>query len=172
VLADVDAVVIATRGVTPALGADALVAAHPWVVDLSAPPMVTPDAAAALGERHIALDAVADDAPARGILAPRAEARLRRELGDEVDAFATWLGERRGADALAVLHHEADRVRRHHLDRLRDRADLDERQLAAVEAASAAMVAELLHGPTLAIRRSGTDAAVVRRMFGIEAGRP
>ena len=45
---------------------------------------------------------------------------------------------------------------------------LDEAQLAAVEAASAAMLGELLHRPTVEIRRGGADAATVRRLFGID----
>jgi glutamyl-tRNA reductase len=167
--AGADALVLAVRGSAPAITDDALPAMLPWVVDFAAPPSVTADAAARLGERLLALDTLAADADGRAVLAPETEARLRRELAEEVAAFAAWLDERRGADALAVLHREADRVRRRHLDRLRDRADLDERQLAAVEATSAAMVGELLHGPSVAIRRSGTDAAVVRRLFGIEA---
>jgi hypothetical protein len=41
-------------------------------------------------------------------------------------------------------------------------------QLAAVEAASAAIVGEILHGPSLELRRGGADAEIVRRLFGLE----
>jgi len=30
------------------------------------------------------------------------------------------------------------------------------------------MLGELLHGPTIAIRQGGADAATVRRLFGLE----
>jgi glutamyl-tRNA reductase len=139
------------------------------ILDLSAPPAVADDAAAMLGDRLLSLDRLGDIAGSAPILAPDAEARLRHQLDDEVVDFVTWLAARRGADALAVLHREADAVRRRHLDRLRRRARLDEGQLAAVDAASAAMLGDLLHGPTIELRRGGADAATVRRLFGIDS---
>src|SRR5690606_28650933 len=98
---------------------------------------------------------------------PAVEQRLRSELDREVERYAAWLEARRGGDAISVLHREADAVRRRHLDRLRSRAELDEQQLAAVEAASAAMLGELLHGPSVELRRGGTVAAAIRRLFGL-----
>jgi glutamyl-tRNA reductase len=151
-----------------------LTAAHlggptpPWTVDLSTPAAVGGDAAALLGERLMGLDQLGEIAGSDPILAPRVEARLRRELDEEVERFVTWLDMRASGDALAVLHGEADAVRRRHLDRLRRRAHLAPDQLAAVEAASAAMLGELLHGPSIELRRGGADAATVRRLFGLE----
>jgi hypothetical protein len=37
-----------------------------------------------------------------------------------------------------------------------------------VEATTAALVGELIHGPTVALRAGGTTAAQVRRIFGVE----
>jgi glutamyl-tRNA reductase len=90
-------------------------------------------------------------------------------MDDEVERFVAWLETRRSADALAILHGEADAVRRRHLDRLRRQGGLGPGQLAAVEAASAAMMGELLHGPSVELRRGGADADTVRRIFGLEA---
>jgi glutamyl-tRNA reductase len=140
----------------------------PWVVDLSAPSAVDSSAADRLGDRLLTLDELGAAHAGSPVLSPATEARLRRRLDDEVDAFVGWVRTRSGADALALLHREADGVRRRHLDRLRRRAVLDDAQLAEVEAASAAMLGELLHGPTIELRHGGADAATVRRLFRIE----
>jgi glutamyl-tRNA reductase len=163
------ALAIAVRGRTPLLTAEHLgPQPGPWVVDMSTPPAVAGDAAALLGDRLLGLDHLDATHGGAPVLAPGVEARLRRRLDEEVDGFVAWIEARRGRDALSVLHREADAVRRRHLERLRRRADLDDRQMAAIDAASSAMVGELLHGPTLEIRRGGADAATVRRLFGLE----
>ncbi len=162
------ALVVRTRA--PILTAEMLPAdAVPWVMDLSAPPAVDATLAERLGDRLLSLDRLGERRASASVLAPAVDARLRRRLDDEVAAFIAWLDARRGADALAVLHHGAEDVRRRHLDRLRRRGSLDDAQLAAVEAASAAMVGELLHGPTLELRHGGADAETVRRLFRIDA---
>lgn len=143
-------------------------AGAPWILDLSAPAAVSTDVADALGERLLTLDRIGERAGASPVLEPATERRLRAELEREVEAFATWLEHRRGADALAQLHGGAEAVRSRHLERLRRRAGLNEDQLAAVEAATAAMLGELLHGPSVELRRGGADAETVRRLFGLE----
>lgn len=167
-VAGVGAIAIAARPRRPVLTADVLGAARPWTLDMSTPAAVDAAAAALLGERLMTLDHLVPGGAGRPALAPATARRLRGDLEAEVDAFTAWLDARRGRDALAVLHGEADALRRRHLARLRSRARLDDRQLAAVEAASAAMLGELLHGPSLELRRGGADAATVRRIFGIE----
>lgn len=167
-VARADALAIAVRPRQPVLTAPMLGHARPWTLDLSAPSAVAPDAAKVLDDRLVSLDDLATARGQRPAIGRAAERRLRHELEREVDAFVAWLGTRRGSEALSVLHEGADAVRRRHLQRLRSRAELDERQMAAVEAASAAMLGELLHGPSLELRRGGTDAATVRRLFGIE----
>ena len=168
-VASVAAVALAVRGREPVVTSAALGDARPWAVDLSAPAAVAPEAAELLADRLMTLDRLGDPATGRRVLAPDVERRLRVELDREVERFVAWLAARRGGDALAVLHGEADAVRRRHLARLRRRAGLDDAQLAAVEAASAAMLGELLHGPSLELRRGGDDAATVRRLFGLDA---
>lgn len=141
----------------------------PWTVDLSTPAAVADDAAERLGELLLTLDELGRVAGTTPVLAPRVERRLRAELADEVEGFVDWLVMRRSRDALATLHAEADAVRRRHLDGLRRRGRLTSEQLVAIEAASAAMMGELLHRPTVALRRGGADADTVRRLFGLES---
>lgn len=162
-----DAISLAVRTREPILDGALLGSARPWVLDLSAPPAVSADAREVLGSRLMTLDEIGLRADARPVLEPAIERRLRADLDREVERFVVWLEGRRGGDAISVLHHEADAVRRRHLDRLRARTRLDAAQLAAVEAAWAAMLGELLHGPMVELRRGGTDAATVRRLFGL-----
>lgn len=164
---DAEAITIAVRTREPVLPAAALPARPPWVLDLSAPPAVAVDAREQLGDRLMTLDELGFRGGMRQVLEPSVEGRLRRELDREVERYVAWLEARRGGDAISVLHREADAVRRRHLDRLRSRAGLDEQQLAAVEAASTAMLSELLHGPSVELRRGGADAATIRRLFGL-----
>ncbi len=162
-----DAITLAVRTREPILDAALLAAARPWVLDLSAPPAAAADARDCLGDRMMTLDDLGLRAGARQVLEPSVEGRLRSDLEREVERYVAWLEARRGGDAIAVLHREADAVRRRHLVRLQSRAGLDEQQLAAVDAASAAMLSELLHGPSVELRRGGTDAATIRRLFGL-----
>lgn len=164
-----DAVVLATRTREPMLTAEHLPGGvSPWTVDLCVPAGVDAAAASVMGKRLLTIDDLGRDEPASGALDAATEARLRARLDDEVQRFCTWLAGRRGADAVALLHDEAHAVRRRHLERLARRSGLTGEQLTAVEAASAAMLAELLHGPSVELRRGGTDADVVRRLFGLE----
>ena len=169
-VANSPAMVLAVRSREPILSALQLPAgAPPWTIDLSTPAAVSADAAALLGHRLLTLDRLGEIAGAAPVLAPGVKRRLRAEMDDEVEHFVAWLETRRSAGALAILHGEADAVRRRHLDRLRRRGGLGPEQLAAVEAASAAMMGELLHGPSVELRRGGADADTVRRIFGLDA---
>ena len=169
VVARADAIVLAVKGREPLLAERALGDARPWTLDLSAPSTIEPAAAAKLGDRLLTLDELGARLDRRPVLSERAEQRLRAELREEVDAFCRWLDARRGGEALAVLHREADALRHRHIEQLRARARLDDAQTAAVEAATAAMLRELLHGPSMRLRHGGADGATVRRLFGIEA---
>ena len=165
----VDGLALAVRTREPMLGDAMLGDARPWVLDLSAPSAVATDARETLADRLMTLDRLGRSAARESVLEPAVERQLRTELEREVERYIAWLDSRRGGDAIAVLRREADAVRRRHLDRLRARAGLDDRQLAAVEAASAAMLSELLHGPSVELRRGGADAATIRRLFGLGA---
>jgi glutamyl-tRNA reductase len=162
------AVVLAVRRARPLLVAAALGRARPWTLDLSTPPMVDRVAAERLGERLLDVDRLGSLAGRSPAIPAAAERRLRRELEDEVARFATWLATRDTVDALALLHGRASDIRRRHLARVARRAALSAEQLAAVEAATAAIVGELLHAPSIELRRGGADAAAVARLFGVE----
>ena len=169
-VANAGAMVLAVRSREPLLTSAHLAAdARPWTLDLSTPAAVSPEAERLLGDRLLTLDRLGSIAGSAPVLDPEIERRLRGEIGAEVERFVAWLESRRSGDALAILHGEADAVRRRHLERLQRRAGLEPEQLAAVEAASAAMVGELLHGPSVELRRGGADADAVRRLFGLDA---
>lgn len=166
---DADGIVVAVRARAPVLTSEALAGRRlPWVLDLSSPSALDDSAAARLGERLLTADALGAIAGATPALDARAERRLRTALAGEVDDFVAWVESRRGASALEVLHAEADAIRRRHLGRLQRRAGFDAEQLAAVDAASIAMLDELLQRPTLELKRGGGDAQLVRRLFGLQ----
>lgn len=166
-IADADGLALAVRTRMPLVTPELLEESRPWVLDLSAPSAVDAGAAKRLADRLMTLDTLGTLAGSAPVLAPAVERRLRADLEREVDGFVAWLDTRHGAAALEVLHGGADAVRRRHLDRLRRRTSLDARQLEAVEAAVTAMVGELLHGPSVELRRGGADADTVRRLFGL-----
>lgn len=143
-------------------------AVSPLVVDLSAPPAVSAEAAERLGDRLLDLDRL-DLASSSPPLTPSAERRLRAAAVDERDRFLAWLEARAAGDGVTLLRAHAAEIRGRHLERLRRSNRLDDEQMAAVEAASAAMLGELLHGPTVQLRRDPGAAAAVRRVFGLDA---
>jgi len=167
-IADADAMTLAVRTRMPVVTSELIGGARPWVLDLSAPSAVDSAAAEQLDGRLMTLDALGTLGGSTPVLAPAVERRLRADLGREVDGFVAWLDARRGVGALEVLHGGAEAVRRRHLARLRRRTSLDADQLEAVEAAATAMVGELLHGPSVELRRGGADADTVRRLFGLD----
>ena len=168
-LSGVDAVVVAARSREPLVRGRDLGDARPWTVDLSTPSAIDAEGISALGDRLLDIDRVGRMADGAPVLAPRMERRLRAEVDEEVHGFVLWLDERRAADAVSLLHRDAAEIRRRHLARLRQRASLNAEQLTAVEAATNAMIGELLHGPTVQLRRGVADAAVIRRLFGVDA---
>jgi glutamyl-tRNA reductase len=164
------AIVLAVRSREPILTKDHVAQGDaPWVLDLSTPAAVSSHAAALLGARLLGLDRLAEVVGSAPVLEPEIERRLRAEMDAEADRFVAWLDTRRSADALAILHGEAEAVRSRHIERLRRHGALEPSQLAAVEAASVAIVGELLHGPSMELRRGGADADTVRRLFRLDA---
>ena len=162
-----DVVAIAVRGGTTRLDSRHLDGRHLLVVDLSSPSVVMPDLAEQLGERLLDLDRLGVGGEARRLSAT-VERRLRKEAGAEASGFAAWLEVHASGDAIAMLRAHGEGVRRRHLERLRLKGSLDDEQVAAVEAMTAAMLGELLHGPTLRLRHDPDAAARVREVFGIE----
>ena len=163
------ALALAVRAREPLLEEDHLKGdLGPWTLDLSVPSAVSPAAAARLGERLMSVDRLASVGGSSPVFPPATERRLHRELRAEVDGFVGWLEARHTTDAVTLMRAEAETVRHRHLEQLRRRAKLDPEQLAAVDAATSAMIAELLHRPTVAVRHGGADAPTVRRLFGVD----
>ena len=163
-----DVVAIAVRGEVAQLDASHLDERRlPLVVDLSSPSIVSHEAALRLGDRLLDLDRLGISVEA-GRLSADAERRLRGEARAEAQEFAGWLELRANGSAIAMLRAHAEAVRRRHLQRLRLRNSLDPEQAAAVEAMTSAILGELLHVPTLRLRRDPAAAARVLELFGLE----
>lgn len=165
-LAGIAAIAIATRSATPFLDAAALGEARPWVADLSTPGAVTADARSMLNGRHLGIDELGT-LEATPALLPKVERRLRRELADEVEGYVAWLDSRSSEAGIGILRRHAEAVRQRHVARLRRSGSLDEAQLAAVEATTAGIVAELLHVPTVRLRGDPDAERHVRELFGV-----
>jgi glutamyl-tRNA reductase len=155
------AVAVATRTADPLLHRDP----GGLVIDLCAPAAVAESLRPSLGDRLLDLDSLG--AGAHPTFSAGVERRLRQELLDERDAYLAWLSERRSADGIAQLQRHAGSLVERHLDRLRSRTDLRDDQLAEVQRMTRAVVAELLHAPTLHLRNADDAAAEVRRLFGL-----
>lgn len=162
------ALAIATRSATPFLDATTLGGARPWVVDLSTPGAVAADARSLLNGRHLGIDQLGtlEAAPA---LLPKVERRLRRELAGEVQDYVTWLDSRSSDAGIGILRRHAEAVRQRHVARLRRSGSLTEAQLAAVEAMTTGILAELLHVPTVQLRGDPEAERRVRELFGMPA---
>ncbi|MEO8509708.1 MAG: NAD(P)-dependent oxidoreductase [Chloroflexota bacterium] len=165
-LAGTTALAIATRSATPFLDAATLGDARPHVVDLSTPGAVAADARSLLNGRHLAIDALGTLQAAPALL-PKVERRLRRELAGEVEAYVAWLESRSSEAGIGILRRHAEAVRQRHVARLRRSGSLDAAQLAAVDATTAGIVAELLHGPTVRLRGDPEAERHVRELFGV-----
>jgi glutamyl-tRNA reductase len=163
---DYDGVAIAVRNGTASLETWHLATDSVVVVDLSSPPTVAPQAAEILGDRLLDLDRLgAADQTSR--LSPSTERRLRHEARAEAGSFAAWLATRASGDVIALLHAHAEEIRRRHVGRLRGRGRLTAAQADAVNAMTAALVGDLIHGPTVRLRREPDAAHLVREIFGI-----
>lgn len=168
-LGEFDLVALAARSPQPILDRRQLEAAprRPLVVDLSAPPMVTSEAADWLGAGLLDLDRLGgSDRPALDDAALR---RLRTLARRERDAYLGWMQTRANGDALELLARHATEVRQRHVERLRRAGRFDAAQLAAVDGAAAAMLGEILHDPIVRARHDPSAAAAIRRLFGSDA---
>jgi glutamyl-tRNA reductase len=161
-----DVIALATRTAGPMISDDP--APSTLVVDLCAPPGVEAGLRERLGDRLLDLDRLGGNPPHSASLSPSAERRLRRELAEERDRFVAWVRARGSGAGIGLLRDHAEEMRRRHVERLRNRADLAPEQLAAVEAMSSALVAELLHVPTVQLQHEPQAAEQIRRLFGID----
>lgn len=162
-----DVVAIAVRSGTTRLEQRHLGAPRVLVVDLSSPGAVTTEAASRLGERLLDLDRLGA-AGHRRRLSDEVERQLRGEALAEAQEFAAWLMVRASGDGIAMLRAHGEEIRRRHIERMRRKNNLDDAQAAAVEAMTVAMFGELLHQPTVRLRRDPDAASRVRDVFGLE----
>jgi glutamyl-tRNA reductase len=144
------------------------------VVDVAVPRDVDPAVADLPGVTLLDLDDLRDWA-ARGIAERAAEAaRVRLIVAEEVVNHGEVVVARQAAPLVAQLRDRAEAVRTSELARYRGRLDeLDEREQEAVDALTSAIVAKLLHDPTVSLKRdAGTprgerNAAAVRDLFDL-----
>ncbi len=111
-----------------------------------------------------------------GIEARQQEAEeVRRIVGEEVERFGQEVKARQAAPLVAELHERAETIRRSEIERYASwLSGLTPEQREAVEALSKAVVAKLLHSPSMQLKHSaGTPqgeriAAALRDLFDIE----
>ena len=144
------------------------------IVDIGVPRNVDPLVGELAGVTLADLDDLRDWAD-RGLSHRAAEAeRVRVIVSEEVEHFLVESTARQAAPLVASMHSAADRVRSAELDRFAGRfAELDEGQRDAVEALTKAIVAKLLHEPSVRLKaQAGTpqgerNAAAVRDLFDL-----
>jgi glutamyl-tRNA reductase len=177
-LADADVLLTSTGAGTVIVEADMVERAKAGrsllVVDVAVPRDVDPAVADLPGVTLFDLDDLRDWA-ARGIAERAAEAaRVRLIVAEEVVNYGEVVLGRQAAPLVAQLHERAETVRAGELARYRGRLDaLDDREREAVDALTRAIVAKLLHEPTVSLKQdAGTargerNAAAVRDLFDL-----
>jgi glutamyl-tRNA reductase len=181
VLPDADVVITATGAAGTVITADAVARAvagrtdRPlFLLDLAVPRDVDPKAGEFPGVTLANIDHLKDVVPAADEAEVRAAARIVEE---EVARFVSWRRSARMAPVIEELYGRAERVRRAEIERVRSRlAGLSEEERQAVDAATRAIVAKLLHDPvvrTKAAKEPGDQSArLLARLFGLEEPPP
>jgi glutamyl-tRNA reductase len=144
------------------------------VVDIGVPRNVDPAVGELPGVSLADLDDLRDWAD-RGLAHRAAEAeRVRVIVAEEAERFLVESTARQAAPLVALMHGAADRVRRGEVERFAGRfADLEAGQLEAVESLTKAIVAKLLHEPSVRLKaQAGTpqgerNAAAMRDLFDL-----
>jgi glutamyl-tRNA reductase len=123
------------------------------VVDVAVPRDVDPSAADLPGVTLLDMDDLRAFAEAGQAERRREMATVREMVGEELERYTAVSSAREVAPLVAALREQAEEVRRGELERFRGRlADLDERQLEALEALTHGIVAKLLHQPTVGLK--------------------
>lgn len=145
------------------------------VLDIAVPRDVDPEVADIEGVHLYDLESLSEQLEGslnvRMRQVPAVEAILEQEMAE----FETWYDSLKVRPLIAALHQQAESLRTQELERtLRQLGDLDEEQVAQLEALTRALVKKLLHSPTLRLKehsRNGTAAAyalVARDLFDID----
>jgi glutamyl-tRNA reductase len=144
------------------------------IIDVAVPRSVARDVAEIRGVTVLDLDDLRDWAD-RGLALRAGEAeRVRAIVGEELDRFVVDVTARQAAPLVAQLHEQAENVRSGELARFASRlAVLDDSERDAVDALTRAIVAKLLHTPSVRLRHgAGTpqgerNAAAVSDLFDL-----
>jgi glutamyl-tRNA reductase len=173
-LRDADLVISATTSPDPVLSRSRLAAAGPVVVlDLAVPRDVAPDAHDIDGVTIIDIDSLA--ASRRALPAAADTAAVEQIVASEVDHFLAWL---RGADiapTVAALRTRAEDIMTAELRKLWSRKpEFTEEQRGEVSRTLHRVVQQLLHSPTVRVRRLAAEpggdqyAAMLRELFDLD----
>jgi glutamyl-tRNA reductase len=136
------------------------------LIDMAVPRSVDADARALPGLRYRSIDDLTA-APETGLEEALAEAERRCE--DAAREFVAWRREREAAQAVRSLRERAERLREARLARaLAKLRHLDARDRRVVVSLAHALTNELLHAPTLALRRAPERAEVALELFGVD----
>ena len=144
------------------------------IIDIAVPRDVDPSVGAVGGVRLLDMDDLAEYA-FRGMAGRRLEIPAAEVIVDaELQRYADLATERQVAPLIAALHERAEEVRRAELARYGRRiGELDPAQERAVEALTRAVVAKLLHDPTVMLKAAaGTPAgeqlaAALQQLFDL-----
>jgi glutamyl-tRNA reductase len=176
-IADVAGVVVALRGVWSLSPASqlALGTLDAVVVDLSVPPALTDDLAAALGDRLVSADGLVrveqtESVPEDTRLRGREAVRLDGLIDSAAAEFLAWLDAHETRAAAEALSEQANAVREAELAQLwRRLPQLDAEARHAVEGMSRHLAARLLRGPLQRLRddSDGQAERAVRELFGL-----
>jgi glutamyl-tRNA reductase len=162
VLERVDIVVSATASPSLVLDASgASGAGRPLLLfDLAVPRDLDPAIAELPGHTLIDIDGVR-------LQGRDATAQAERVVRQEARRFIEWHESLAVVPTIVALRAHAEDIRREEVERLRC---IDARERALVEAATARVVAKLLHRPTLRLREAAaqTELAAARSLFGLE----
>jgi glutamyl-tRNA reductase len=123
------------------------------VVDVAVPRDVDPSAGEIPGVTILDMDDLRSFAEA-GQAERRREVVLVQEMVDsELERFVSVSTAREVAPLVSLLHERAEEIRKAELERFASKlGDLDERQLAAIDALTHGIVAKLLHRPTVGLK--------------------
>lgn len=144
------------------------------IVDIGVPRNVDPAVAELSGVTLSNLDDLRDWAD-RGLSHRASEAeRVRTIVVEEVENYLVDSTARQAAPLVASMHEAADRVRAREIERFASRlGELDDHQRESVESLTRAIIAKLLHEPSVRLKsQAGTpqgerNAAAVRDLFDL-----
>lgn len=145
------------------------------LVDIAVPRDIEPSVAELPGVTVLDMEDLTAFADA-GLAERRKEVdTVRSLLDDELERYLAATSARAVAPVIVALRSAAESVRLAELERARNLADLDDEQLAAVDAFTQKLVAKLLHQPTVSLREAAGTAKgdrlvqALRDLFDIQA---